>query len=96
MRFAEEIESDQREDLCSRVEYIQNLRFIELFCASGYDIAMSEERIITATIITTGEKNDGKQLENLIEKMELSNQLGLIWTAQEYQTKICNLLRDNR
>lgn len=31
-------------------------------------IAMSEERIITAVTITTGEKNDGKQLENLIEK----------------------------
>lgn len=31
-------------------------------------IAMSEERIITAATITTGEKNDGKQLEILIEK----------------------------
>lgn len=31
-------------------------------------IAMSEERIITAATITTGEKNDGKQLEMLIEK----------------------------
>jgi hypothetical protein len=31
-------------------------------------IAMSEERIITAAVITTGEKNDGKQLETLIEK----------------------------
>ncbi|WP_121604250.1 IS1182 family transposase [Virgibacillus sp. Bac332] len=31
-------------------------------------IAMSEERIITAATITTGEKNDGKQLEVLIEK----------------------------
>lgn len=31
-------------------------------------IAMSEERIITAAIVTTGEKNDGKQLETLIEK----------------------------
>jgi transposase len=30
-------------------------------------IAMSEERIITAATITTGEKNDGKQLETLIE-----------------------------
>ena len=29
---------------------------------------MSEERIITAATITTGEKNDGKQLETLIEK----------------------------
>lgn len=31
-------------------------------------IAMSEERIITAAVITTGEKNDGKQLETLIDK----------------------------
>jgi hypothetical protein len=31
-------------------------------------IAMSEERIITAATVTTGEKNDGKQLETLVEK----------------------------
>jgi len=31
-------------------------------------MAMSEERIITAATVTTGEKNDGKQLETLIEK----------------------------
>jgi hypothetical protein len=31
-------------------------------------LAMSEERIITAATVTTGEKNDGKQLEMLIEK----------------------------
>lgn len=31
-------------------------------------IAMSEERIITAAAITTGEKDDGKQLETLITK----------------------------
>jgi Transposase and inactivated derivatives len=31
-------------------------------------LAMTEERIITAAVITTGEKNDGKQLETLIEK----------------------------
>ncbi|MED3086439.1 IS1182 family transposase [Bacillus toyonensis] len=31
-------------------------------------LAMSEERIITAATITSGEKNDGKQLETLIEK----------------------------
>jgi hypothetical protein len=33
-------------------------------------LAMSEERIITAAVITTGEKNDGKQLQTLIEKSE--------------------------
>ena len=31
-------------------------------------IAMTEERIITAAVITTGEKNDGKQLAKLVEK----------------------------
>jgi hypothetical protein len=31
-------------------------------------LAMNEERIITAAVITTGEKNDGKQLKTLIEK----------------------------
>lgn len=31
-------------------------------------LAMTEERIITAAVITTGEKNDGKQLERLVEK----------------------------
>jgi len=31
-------------------------------------IAMTEERIITAATITTGEKNDGKELENLYNK----------------------------
>ena len=42
---------------------------------------MSEERIITAATITTGEKNDGKQLETLIEKsikagLEVENVIG--------------------
>ncbi len=31
---------------------------------------MTSERIITATTITLGEKNDGKELVNLIEKSE--------------------------
>lgn len=31
-------------------------------------IAMSEERIVTAATVTTGEKSDGKQLETLIDK----------------------------
>lgn len=44
-------------------------------------IAMSEERIITAATITTGEKNDGKQLQTLIEKsletgMEIETVIG--------------------
>lgn len=44
-------------------------------------IAMTEERIITAAIVTTGEKNDGKQLQTLIEKsietgMEIDTVIG--------------------
>lgn len=35
-------------------------------------IAMTEERIITAALITSGEKHDGKQLKSLIEKSEVS------------------------
>ncbi|OMF28669.1 hypothetical protein BK133_18625 [Paenibacillus sp. FSL H8-0548] len=31
-------------------------------------LATNEERIITAAVITTGEKKDGKQLQTLIEK----------------------------
>ena len=33
-------------------------------------IAMTEERVITAATITTGEKNDGKELETLITKSQ--------------------------
>lgn len=44
-------------------------------------IAMSEERIITAATITSGEKHDGKQLQELVEKskeagMEVENIIG--------------------
>jgi len=31
-------------------------------------LAMTEERIITAAVVTTGEQNDGKQLQTLVEK----------------------------
>lgn len=30
---------------------------------------MNEERIITAAVITTGEKSDGKQLQTLLKKV---------------------------
>lgn len=33
-------------------------------------LAMTEERIITAAVITSGEKHDGKQLQALVEKSE--------------------------
>lgn len=44
-------------------------------------IAMTEERIVTAATITTGEKNDGKELETLYNKskatgMEIENIIG--------------------
>jgi IS5 family transposase len=44
-------------------------------------IAMSEERIITAAVVTSGEKHDGKQLQNLVEKsrdagIEVENIIG--------------------
>lgn len=44
-------------------------------------LAMTEERIITAAVVTTGEKNDGKQLQLLIEKskatgMEIKSVIG--------------------
>ena len=44
-------------------------------------IAMSEERIITAAVVTTGEKTDGKYLKELVEKsrqtgMELNTVIG--------------------
>jgi transposase len=44
-------------------------------------IAMSEERVITAATVTTGEKNDGKQLQSLVEKsvvagMEIETVIG--------------------
>jgi hypothetical protein len=35
-------------------------------------LAMTEERIITAAVITTGEKSDGKQLQELIEKSKVA------------------------
>lgn len=31
-------------------------------------LAMSEERIITAATVTSGEKHDGKELKSLVEK----------------------------
>jgi transposase len=44
-------------------------------------IAMSEERIITAAVVTSGEKHDGKQLQTLVEKstaagMEVEDVIG--------------------
>lgn len=35
-------------------------------------ISMSNERIITAAVVTTGEKNDGKYLQELVEKSKQS------------------------
>ena len=38
-------------------------------------IAMTEERIITAATVTTGEKNDGKELIALVEKSQMAGML---------------------
>jgi hypothetical protein len=46
-------------------------------------IAMSDERIITAAIVTTGEKSDGKYLKDLVEK---SNQLMILLTIHVIRT----------
>ena len=58
-------------------------------------IAMSEERIITAAIITTGEKTDGKQLETLIEKsietgMNVENVIGDAAYSEKGNIKYAN------
>ncbi len=51
-------------------------------------IALSEERIITAAVVTTGEKNDGKQLETLIEKsMEAGMEVDTVIGDAAYSEK---------
>ncbi|WP_078427101.1 IS1182 family transposase [Alkalihalobacterium alkalinitrilicum] len=51
-------------------------------------ISLSEERIITAAVITTGEKNDGKQLETLIEKsMEAGMEVDTVIGDAAYSEK---------
>lgn len=58
-------------------------------------IAMTEERIITAATVTTGEKNDGKQLETLIEKsiiagMEVETVIGDAAYSEKGNIKYAN------
>lgn len=55
-------------------------------------IAMSDERIITAAVVTTGEKSDGKYLQDLVEKslstgMEIDTVIGD--TAYSEKNNIC-------
>lgn len=67
-----------KETVSDDIEYLQNSEDKDAkvghktadssFFGYKTHIAMSEERIITATTVTTGEKNDGKQLETLIKK----------------------------
>ena len=57
---------------------------------------MSEERIITAATITTGEKTDGKQLKTLIEKsiaagMNIENVIGDAAYSEKGNIKYANL-----
>jgi len=54
---------------------MDEMPFLQFVCLStssffGYKthIALSDERIITAAVITTGEKSDGKYFQELIEK----------------------------
>src|SRR5665648_953188 len=58
-------------------------------------LAMSEERIITAATITTGEKADGKQLETLIKKsitagMNVENVIGDAAYSEKGNIKYAN------
>lgn len=69
-------------------------------------LAMSEERLITAALVTTGEKNDGKQLQELIQKsraagMEVETVVGdmaysekdnLMAASQEPEFQLCSRL----
>jgi hypothetical protein len=59
-------------------------------------LAVSEERIITAATVTTGEKNDGKELETLIEKsiqagMEIENVIGDAAYSEKGNIKYTNV-----
>lgn len=58
-------------------------------------IAMNEERIITAAVITTGEKSDGKQLQTLITKsretgMEIDTVIGDAAYSEKENIKYAN------
>lgn len=51
-------------------------------------IAMTEERIITAATVTTGEKNDGKELESLLNKtLEIGMDIDTIIGDAAYSEK---------
>ena len=55
---------------------------------------MSDERIITAAIVTTGEKSDGKYLQELIEKsqetgMEIETVIGDTAYSEKDNIRIC-------
>jgi hypothetical protein len=58
-------------------------------------IAMNEERIITAAVVTTGEKSDGKQLQTLITKsretgMEIDTVIGDTAYSEKENIKYAN------
>jgi hypothetical protein len=51
-------------------------------------IAMNDERIITVATVTTGEKSDGKYLQELIEKsLETGMKLIRFWVMLRIQRK---------
>src|SRR5699024_4481517 len=71
----------ENEEAISQYQKIGNKTKDTSFFGYKTNIAMSEERIITAATVTTGEKNDGKELETLIEKskeagMEVNTVIG--------------------
>ena len=50
-------------------------------------IAMSDERIITAAVVTTGEKSDGKYLQELIEKSKATMKIETVIGDTAYSEK---------
>ena len=53
-------------------------------------MAMTEERIITAATVTSGEKHDGKQLKELVEK---SREAGIEVRCHHWR---CSLFRERK
>lgn len=71
LRFLEEIIEDNAEHLklsADKDAKVGHKTTDTSFFGYKTHLAMSDERIITAATITTGEKSDGKELEALVEK----------------------------
>lgn len=73
MNILEEAIEDTRENRCISADpeaKVGHKSSDASFYGYKTHIAMTEDRIITAAIVTTGERADGKQLEALVEKSE--------------------------